>query len=84
MKCCYCCENVLSGEPLTVPGTGPAHRSCYEKNLIEQRIFRQLNLRGLPDAELRELADMVQMELNVRNAEQSGIDLWQQDDVLFV
>jgi hypothetical protein len=82
MKCCYCHQDVLSGNPITVAGIGPAHRSCYEKNLIEQRVFRQLNLRSLPDQELRELFDMVKMELNVREADHQVVDLWG-DEVLF-
>ncbi|WP_420591589.1 hypothetical protein [Bacterioplanoides sp.] len=76
MKCCYCQQSVLSGEPITVSGVGPAHKSCFEKSLIEQRVFRDLNLRSLPVEELRELFDMVKMELNVRDAQHKQVDVW--------
>ncbi|WP_419811434.1 hypothetical protein [Bacterioplanoides sp.] len=82
MKCVYCQSDVLSAEPITVSGIGPAHRHCYEKSLVEQRVFRHLNLRALPDADLRELMDMAKMELNVREADVQSVDLWQ-EDVLF-
>lgn len=79
MKCCYCNKNVLAGDPITVSGLGPAHRPCYEQNLIEQRVFKHLNLRSLPESELRELFDMVKMELNVRDSQHKAVDVW--DDV---
>ena len=76
MKCCYCQQGVLSAEPITVSGVGPAHKSCFEKSLIEQRIFHHLNLRSLPIEELHELFDMVKMELNVRDAQHTQVDVW--------
>lgn len=63
MKCCYCEQDVLYGEPITVSGVVPAHKLCFEKSLVEQRIFHNLNLRSLPVDDLRELLDMVKMEL---------------------
>lgn len=82
MKCVYCKADVLNGDPITVSGLGPAHRGCFENSLVEQRVFHHLNLRSLPDADLRELLDMAKMEMNARETEHQSVDLWE-DDVLF-
>lgn len=82
MKCCYCSGDVLAADPITVSGIGPAHRTCYERSLIEDRVFRNLNLRSLSENELNELFDMVKMELNVRTAEHKAVDVWE-DVTLF-
>lgn len=83
MKCVYCEADVLSAEPITVSGVGPAHRHCYEKSLIEQRVFHHLNLRSLSDSDLRELLDLAKMEINVRDADHQGVDLWGDEELLF-
>jgi len=82
MKCCYCNKNVLSEDPITVSGMGPAHRSCYEKSLIEDRVFLNLNLRALSEEQLSELSDMVKMEQNVRDSQHQQVDVWGEEDVM--
>ncbi|MAD45129.1 MAG: hypothetical protein CMI02_00865 [Oceanospirillaceae bacterium] len=77
MKCCFCGKSALKGgTPTTVPGTGIAHQECYKKHLIDERVFKTLNLRHLQDSELSELSDLVQMEKNARNPAAGEIDLW--------
>lgn len=76
MKCCFCSRSALQGQPITIPGIGPAHQACYEKYLIDQRVFRRLNLRELSDHELDELHDLVAMERNARHHVNDSIELW--------
>lgn len=76
MKCEFCSQSALAGNPITVAGIGIAHQSCYERHLIDQRIFRSLNLRQLNAAELNELNDLVQIELNARQPVRTEIELW--------
>jgi len=77
MKCCFCGKSVLSGgTPITIPSIGSAHQECYQKHLIEERVFRSLNLRHLCDTELSELYDLVVMERNERGDANMAVDLW--------
>lgn len=76
MKCCFCFKSALGGTPITAPGIGPAHQACYEKYLIEQRVFQSLNLRNLTDTELGDLLEMATMERNARQSTCDEVEIW--------
>jgi hypothetical protein len=76
MKCEFCHQSALAGKPITVSGIGIAHQSCYERHLIEQRVFKSLNLRQLNATEMNELQDLVQIEVNSRQSIHTEIELW--------
>ncbi|MCT7357915.1 MULTISPECIES: hypothetical protein [Thalassolituus] len=76
MKCEFCHQSALAGKPITVSGIGIAHESCYERHLIEQRVFKTLNLRQLNETELSELHDLVQIEMNARKPVMEEIEIW--------
>lgn len=71
----------MGQDPITVPGIGPAHASCYHNRLLSERVFGALKISALSDHELNELYDLVMMERNVRNAEQSTTVSAGNDDV---
>jgi hypothetical protein len=61
---------------MTAPGIGPAHQACYDKYLIEQRVFQSLNLRNLTDTELGELLEMATIERNARQSTCDEVEIW--------
>ena len=81
MNCTYCDQPVLGKDPITVPGTGPAHASCHHSRLLSERVFGSLKISSLSEHELNELYDLVMMERNVRSAEQSKAVSAGNDDV---
>ena len=67
MKCPYCSKTVVGDKTaVMIVGEGPAHKLCYERQIIGQRVFEGLQLPVLSDEQLSELSDMVKMELNSR------------------
>jgi len=71
MRCVYCNDHVV-GKPdvVVVQGKGPAHELCFQRSLADmnKRQFAGLDLSNLRESTLRELLDMVTMELNTRSA----------------
>lgn len=68
MRCPYCKKSVFGEkEVVVIVGEGPAHKRCHEHELIGQRSFAGLKLSSFKETELRELQEMILIELNVRN-----------------
>lgn len=68
MRCPYCKKTVFGEkEVVVIVGEGPAHKRCHEHELIGQRSFAGLKLSSFKESELRELQEMILIELNVRN-----------------
>lgn len=80
MRCPYCSGSVVGDSDIVVlVGEGPAHRKCYERDVLGQRVFRGLHLPTLELNELYELKEMLLTELNAReqsNSEDDGIELF--------
>lgn len=78
MRCPYCSKSVIGQKDIVViAGEGPAHRSCYEREVLGQRVFRGLHLPTLDLNELYELKEMLLTELNAREqSEDDGIELF--------
>jgi len=74
MRCNYCKKIVLGGNPITVPGIGPAHEVCYQTRLTSERIFQGLNIAELDDLQFNELSDLVLMERNSRAPAKGAMD----------
>ena len=73
---CYICNNPVVGvEGMTVPGIGPAHRTCYEAKQALSRRFKGLDISGLSDDELTNLTDMVLAEANQRRGDDEDDDV---------
>lgn len=67
MRCPFCEKNVIGEKHIVVlSGEGPAHRSCYERDILGKRIFAGLHLPSLETNQLNELKEMVITELNAR------------------
>jgi len=78
MRCPFCAKSVV-GEPeiVVIAGEGPAHRQCYERDVLGQRVFRGLHLPSLALEELYELKEMLLTELNAREqSDDDGIELF--------
>lgn len=72
MRCPYCSKPVVGEKDVVVlAGEGPAHRRCYEHDVMGQRSFAGLKLSSFLESELNELQEMILIELNAR----SRIDL---------
>lgn len=76
MRCEYCNGSVV-GKPnvVVIQGRGPAHKTCHEHSLINlnRRQFAGLELSSLTNDALRELMDMIQMEMNARMPKEDNV-----------
>lgn len=72
MRCPFCEKSVIGEKDVVViVGEGPAHRHCYERDMVNQRSFAGLYMPSLSDVQLNELKDLVLMELNSREQEET-------------
>lgn len=73
MRCCYCNHPVVGNPDVTiVPSSGPAHAGCHHRALASRRVFKNIELARLTDAELLELREMVLTEANSRQVQAGG------------
>ena len=78
MRCPFCSKSVVGDLNIVViAGEGPAHKQCYEREVIGQRVFGSLHLPSLKMEELIEMKEMLLTELNAREQpEEDGIELF--------
>ena len=77
MRCPFCRENVVGKKSIViVAGEGPAHKHCYERHAYQSRRFANIDLQKLEDTKLFELKDLVLMEINSRQEQESEIELF--------
>ena len=77
MRCPYCSKSVVGDLNIVViAGEGPAHRQCYEREVIGQRVFGNLHLPSMKLEDLHELKEMLLTELNARENKEDDIELF--------
>jgi len=78
MRCPFCSKSVVGESNIVViAGEGPAHKLCYEREVIGQRVFGGLHLPSLTLSDLNELKEMLLTELNAReNGSDDSVELF--------
>lgn len=68
MRCPFCRKNVIGERNIVVvAGEGPAHKLCYEREVVGQRVFGGIHLPSLNMNQLNELKEMLLTEINSRH-----------------
>ncbi len=75
MKCEFCNKPVYGEEGVSIPGKGPAHKSCLKAYETMRRTFKGLDITALEDQELADLKDLVLSEENARKGGDEGSDI---------
>lgn len=79
MRCVYCEGPVVGhGDVRVIPGLGPSHKPCYEKELHKEdwMEFEGIVLESWDNERLLELKERVLIELNSRFYKTQAVELF--------